>query len=284
MLLELVGDVGDGLLDALLQLDRVDAGHDRPEPFVEDGLGHDGGGGGAVAGDVAGLAGDFADHPGAHVLVDVLQVDLLGHGHAVLGDRRRAEALLQDHVAAAGPERHFDRLGQLGNAAPHGVAGFLVKRNHLGHEMSSPCMFGFEAGLAPWVRGLGSAVEVWSESPILKSRLVRFVYSMTARMSSSRISSSSRSPSLNVVAGVGAEQHAVADLHLQRAPRAVVQQPAVADADDLAAGGLVLGRVGQDDAAGGDRFRLLALDDHAVAQRLELDFARVRRIFLFCHA
>ena len=138
MLLSLSVMSATALLDALLQLDRVDAGDDRAEAFVEDGLGHDGGGGGAVAGHVAGLAGHFADHPGAHVLVDVFQVDFLGHGHAVLGDGGRAEAFLQDDVAAARAEGHFDRLGQLRNAALQGVAGFLVECNHFRHGIGTP--------------------------------------------------------------------------------------------------------------------------------------------------
>jgi len=41
-----------------------------------------------------------------HVLEFVLELDLLGHRHAVLGDPRRAEALVDDDVAALGPERH----------------------------------------------------------------------------------------------------------------------------------------------------------------------------------
>ena len=132
--LELVGDVGDGPLDARLELDGIDAGDDGPEALVEDGLGQDGGGRGAVAGHVAGLAGHFADHPSAHVLIDVFEVDFLGHGDAVLGDGGRAETFLEDDVPAAGAERYFDRLGQLADAALQRVAGFLIECNHLGHE------------------------------------------------------------------------------------------------------------------------------------------------------
>src|ERR1700733_676572 len=61
--------------------------------LVIDGLGQDCGGGGAVAGHVAGLAGDLAHHASAHVLVLVFQFDFLGDGNAVLGHGRRAEAL-----------------------------------------------------------------------------------------------------------------------------------------------------------------------------------------------
>ena len=84
------------------------------------------------------LRGDFVDHAGAHVLVLVFQLDLLGDGHAVLGDGRRAEALLEDDVAALGAERHLDGAGQLADAALHRLAGFLIERNHLGHVVESP--------------------------------------------------------------------------------------------------------------------------------------------------
>ena len=106
--MQLFGDVGDGGFDARLHLNRIDAGDDGFQAFVEDRFGHDGGGGRAVAGDVAGLAGDFADHAGAHVFIDVFQVDFLGDGHAVFGDRWATKALLQDDVAALGAERDLD--------------------------------------------------------------------------------------------------------------------------------------------------------------------------------
>ena len=77
-----------GLHDAALERDRVGPGGDVAEAFPVDGFGQHGGGGGAVAGDVGGLAGDFADDLGAHVFVGVLQFDFLGDGHAVLGDGR----------------------------------------------------------------------------------------------------------------------------------------------------------------------------------------------------
>ena len=132
-LLELGRDVFDGLLDALLHLDGVDARGDGLEAFVEDGFGEDGGGGGAVAGDVGGLAGDFLDHLGAHVFVDVFELNFLGDGDAVFGDGRRAEGFLEDDVAAFGAERDFDGSGELLNAATHRVAGFLIEGNHFCH-------------------------------------------------------------------------------------------------------------------------------------------------------
>ena len=126
-------DVFDGLLDAFLHVDGVDARDDGLEAFVEDGFGEDGGGGGAVAGDVAGLAGDFLHHLGAHVFVGVFELNFLGDGDAVFGDGRAAEGFLEDDVAALGAERDFDGAGELLDAATHCVAGFLVKGNHLCH-------------------------------------------------------------------------------------------------------------------------------------------------------
>ena len=138
-LLEFGGDVFDGLLDAFLHVDGVDARGHGLEAFVEDGFGQDGGGGGAVAGDVAGFAGDFLHHLGAHVLVGVFELNFLGDGDAVFGDGRRAEGFLEDDVAALGAERDFDGPGQFLNAATHGVAGFLIEGNHFCHGWTPWC-------------------------------------------------------------------------------------------------------------------------------------------------
>src|SRR5262249_40073048 len=63
-----------------------------------------------------------------------------------------------------------------------------------------------------------------------------------------------------LVAGVGGEQPPVALLDLQRGTPAVLQQLAVADAQHFALLGLLLGGVGQQDAARRLLFRLEALD------------------------
>ena len=79
-------------------------------------------GGGAVAGDVAGLRGDLAHHLGAHVLELVGELDLLGDGDAVLGDARRAVGLLEHDVAALGAERDLHGIREDFDAAEHLVA------------------------------------------------------------------------------------------------------------------------------------------------------------------
>src|SRR5690606_25496709 len=122
--LDLGEDGGDGLVDAALQIHRVHAGGDGLEAFLHDRLGQDGGGGGAVAGLVIGLGGDFADQLGAHVLEGVFQLDLLGHRDSVLGRARGAEGLLDDDVAAFRAERDLDRIGQDVDAPQHLLAGF----------------------------------------------------------------------------------------------------------------------------------------------------------------
>src|SRR4029079_9941226 len=76
--LDLLDDLGDRLVDAALQVHRVHAGRDRLQAFHGDRLGEHGGGGGAVAGLVVGLGGDFADQLGAEVLELVSQFDFLG--------------------------------------------------------------------------------------------------------------------------------------------------------------------------------------------------------------
>ena len=88
--------------------------------------------------DVGGLAGDFADHAGAHVFKLVRQLDLAGDGHAVLGDGRGAEALFQNHVPPPRPEGDADGTGQLADPATHRLLGLLIEGNHLRHGIRSP--------------------------------------------------------------------------------------------------------------------------------------------------
>ena len=63
----------------------------------------------------------------AHVLVGVVELDLLGDGDAVLGDDGRAVLLLQDDVAALGTERHLDRVGDGVDAPLQRAPGFAIE-------------------------------------------------------------------------------------------------------------------------------------------------------------
>ncbi|MNS68086.1 hypothetical protein D3C72_1013540 [compost metagenome] len=133
-LLQLFHGGGDSLVDAALQVHRVHAGGNELHAFAHDRLGQHGSGGGTVTGVVAGLGSHFLDHLGAHVLQLVLQLDFLGHGHAVLGHGRAAEAALQHHVAALRAQGHLDCVGEDVHAFDHlgtcGVAEHYVFSCH----------------------------------------------------------------------------------------------------------------------------------------------------------
>src|SRR4030095_6937039 len=131
------GGLNSGL-DASLETHRVGAGGDVLEPLAEDRLGQHGRGGRAIAGDVGGLGGDLLDHLGAHVLVLVLQLDLLGDGDAVLGDRRAAELLVDDDVTALRAQRGLHRLGHDRDALEQRAPGLLVELQLLRHGSRPP--------------------------------------------------------------------------------------------------------------------------------------------------
>jgi hypothetical protein len=105
------------------------------EAFLVDGLGENGGGGGAVAGCVVGLGGNLLDELGADVLVGVGKLDFLGDRHAVLGDGGRAEFLIDDDVAALGAEGDLDGAGKEFDAAEDLVAGGFVEEELFGGHM-----------------------------------------------------------------------------------------------------------------------------------------------------
>ena len=131
-------DLGYCQIDAALQVHRIHAGCDQLDPFLHNRLSQHCRGGGAIAGDVAGLRRHFAQHLRAHVLELVLELDLLGDGDAVLGDARRAVALVEDDIAAFGPERHPDSVGEDIDAMQHLVARVGGKFDVLGSHFGSP--------------------------------------------------------------------------------------------------------------------------------------------------
>ena len=135
-LLDVLDHGGDRDVDAALEVHRVHAGGDRLGAFLHDRGGQHGGGGGAVAGEIVGLLGDFAHHLRAHVLELVLELDLLGDGDAVLGDARGAERLVEHDVAALRAERDLHRIGEDLDAAQHAVARIDGEFDFLGSHFS----------------------------------------------------------------------------------------------------------------------------------------------------
>ena len=120
-------------IDAALEQHGVGAGGDVAHALADDGLGQDGRGGGAVAGDVVGLGGGLLEQLRAHVGEVVLELDLLGDGDAVVGDGRGAVLLVEGDVAALGAERGLDRVGQGVHTLLQGLAGRGVELQNLGH-------------------------------------------------------------------------------------------------------------------------------------------------------
>ena len=134
---QLLGDGGDGGLDAPLQGHRVRAGGDVAQALADQRLGQDGRRRRAVTGHVVGLLGDLLDQLGADLLVRVLELDLLGDAHTIVGDGGGAPLLLEHDVAALRAERHLDGVGEDVHAPLEAAARLLVERDHLGHTALS---------------------------------------------------------------------------------------------------------------------------------------------------
>ena len=110
-----------------LDADRVRARRHELQAFAINRFGQNGRRRGAVAGVVAGLARDFADHLRAHVFVRVFQFDFLGDRHAVLGDRRGTEFFVNDHIAAFRAECGDHGAGKLLHALEQRLPRLLVE-------------------------------------------------------------------------------------------------------------------------------------------------------------
>ena len=103
---------GDSLVNAAFQVHGVGTGGDIFQTVVENDLCQNRGGRGAVTGLVVGLGGNLLHHLRTHVLDGLLQLDLLGDRHAVLGDLRSTEFLVDNDVAAFRTKCDLHRIGQ----------------------------------------------------------------------------------------------------------------------------------------------------------------------------
>ena len=124
---DFIGDRGNSLRDTTLEAGRIGSGRHVLEAFAIDRFGENCGGRGAVTGDVAGLARDFADKLRTHVFIGALELDFFRNRHTVLGDRRAAEFLVEDDVASRWPEGRLDGFRQFLDTAEKRLAGCFVE-------------------------------------------------------------------------------------------------------------------------------------------------------------
>ena len=76
--------------------------------------------------------------PPLQVLVRVVEIDLAGDGHSVVGDRRATELLVQHHVPTTRAESDLVPIGQLVDAALQRRPGLGIEADLLRHGYASP--------------------------------------------------------------------------------------------------------------------------------------------------
>ena len=244
VLIALADDGLDSLVDAALERHRVGTGGHSLYAFAVDRLGEDGGGGGAVAGYVRGLGGDFANHLGAHVLERIFELDLLGDGHAVLGDRRGTELLLDNNVATLRAEGDLDRVGEDVYTAQDRLPRIFSMQNLLCHLLlllvarPKPLLLVPGTDCAAVFQSLAAEPQL-PYAALLLEDAEDFFFAHDEELIAVE---------LDLGAGVLAEEDAVASLDIEREDLAFVVGLALTDGDHFALLRLFLGGVRDDDA------------------------------------
>src|SRR5699024_76523 len=99
---------------------------------------------------------DLLDELGTNLLVRLLQLDLLGDGHAIVGDRGGAPLLLQDNVASPRAEGDLHGVSEGVEPTLHPATGLLVEGNDLGHwRFDPPVLASGTACATPATDGVG---------------------------------------------------------------------------------------------------------------------------------
>src|SRR5690606_87338 len=99
--------------------------------------GEHGGGGGAVTGGVVGLGRRLLEQLGAHVGEVILELDLLGDGHTIVGHGRRTELLVERDVAPLRAERGLHGIREDVNTLLERLSCLFVELKYLWHSCSS---------------------------------------------------------------------------------------------------------------------------------------------------
>src|SRR6266446_5395218 len=276
-LLGVLDEVGDhgfhSQIDTALEIHRVHAGGNCLGAFLHDGRGQHGRGGGAVAGRIRRLGGNFAHHLGAHVLELVLKLDFLGDGDAVLGDARRAKRLIEHHIAAFGAESYPHRVGEYVDPVHHSVTSIDREFHFLGSHVVL-LKFDCAASLR------GSSTVPAKRQPIgFGAKTRRFVREGSGGLSCT--SSFHQHPhqvaflhdyvldavELDFGPRPLAEQHSVADLDIDRNELAALIATARPDGNALPFLGFFLRGIRDDDPATALLLSFDPFDDDAIVKR-----------------
>ena len=240
-----LNSLGNSLAHAAADIHGVCTGSDILHALGDHSLCQNGCSGGAVACCIVGLGGNFTHQLCAHVLKLVLQLDLLGNSHAIVGDDRCAELFAQHHIAALGAQGDLNGVCQGVDTGTQCLAGVLALLDLLSHNQIAPLKLNFLIQ-----RGLCSVLNDCQDITLADDGALLTVH-------------------LDLGAGILAGEDLVADLngHLDFL---AVHNAAGAYSNDLSHLRLLLGTAGQDQAALSGLLDLNSLDNNTVCKRNDL--------------
>ena len=121
-----------------LKVHRVHAGSYCFAALAVNGASENSGGSGAIASDIIGIRGHLTHKLGSHVHKAIRELNVLRHGHTILGDLGGTEGLVEDGIATLGTKGHLDSISQLVDALEHQSASLHSELHHLacGHVRS----------------------------------------------------------------------------------------------------------------------------------------------------
>ena len=220
-------------------------------------LGEHGRRGGSVTGDVGCLGGDFLDELGAHVLVGIVELDLLGHRDTVLGDGRGTELLVEDDVATGGPRVALTARASLSRTARERLAGVFVELKLFSHILLLFLIDCYDWG-STWMRAYFDDSE---DVGLVDDEEIFAV-------------------DLDVGAAVLGDEDRVADCDGELDGVAIVVFSAGAERDDFRLLWLLFSGIGNNDAPGGLFFLIDALHEDALTEWL--DFISHSVLVVYC--
>ena len=192
----------------------------------------------AVTGNIVGFGRGFLKELRAHILKRILEFDFLRNGNAVVRDGRGAEFAIDRHIAALRAQRRADRVGDHVHAVLQFAARFFRKNKLLCSHGSLPPELTFD-----------------DRENVAFAQDEQFL-----------------AIHLDLGAGIFGEQYLVADLQIHGHTLAFFVAVARTHRQNFAFLRLLFGGLWQDDPARSDLFLFDRFDNHASAQRFELEF------------